>query len=151
MVNGVPQLGPPKSVRSRRTIPIPEQFCPYVRYLREHSGAPHVWTCPGGSHLYGIGAFRRRFYTALENAGQVRRLSPHCCRHTYVTMLQASGVPMETIAALTGHADIKTTEGYLHQSAETLAKAVEVLNGIRASSKVPALDGTNGAVNRYNS
>lgn len=129
MVNGVPQLGPPKSVRSRRTIPIPEQFCPYVRYLREHSGTPYVWTCPGGSHLYGIGAFRRRFYTALENAGQVRRLSPHCCRHTYVTMLQASGVPMETIAALTGHADIKTTEGYLHQSAETLAKAVEVLNG----------------------
>ena len=129
MVNGVPQLGPPKSVRSRRTIPIPEQFCPFVRYLREHSGTPHVWTCPGGSHLYGIGAFRRRFYTALENAGQVRRLSPHCCRHTYVTMLQASGVPMETIAALTGHADIKTTEGYLHQSAETLAKAVEVLNG----------------------
>lgn len=36
---------------------------------------------------------------------------------------------METIAALTGHSDIKTTEGYLHQSADTLAKAVEVLNG----------------------
>ena len=44
-------------------------------------------------------------------------------------MLQANGVPMETIAALTGHSDIKTTEGYLHQSADTLAKAVEVLNG----------------------
>lgn len=47
MVNGVPQLGPPKSARSRRVIPIPEQFRPYVRYLREHSGAPYVWTCPG--------------------------------------------------------------------------------------------------------
>ena len=67
-------------------------------------------------------------YTALKNVGQVRPLSPHCCRHTYVTMLQASGVPMETIAALTGHADIKTTEGYLHQSAPALARAVEVLN-----------------------
>lgn len=128
MVNGVPQLGSPKSARSRRVIPIPEQFRPYVRYLREHSGAPYVWTCPGEAPLYGIGSFRRRFYTALKNVGQVRPLSPHCCRHTYVTMLQASGVPMETIAALTGHADIKTTEGYLHQSAPTLAKAVEVLN-----------------------
>ena len=127
MVNGVPQLGPPKSVRSRRTIPIPEQFCPYVRYLREHSGTPYIWTCPGGNPLYGVGSFRRRFYTALKNVGQVRKLSPHCCRHTYVTMLQANGVPMETIAALTGHSDIKTTEGYLHQSADTLAKAVEVL------------------------
>ena len=133
MVNGVPQLGPPKSVRSRRTIPIPEQFCPYVRYLREHSGTPYVWTRSGGNPLYGVGSFRRRFYTALKNVGQVRKLSPHCCRHTYVTMLQANGVPMETIAALTGHSDIKTTEGYLHQSADTLAKAVEVLNGKAAS------------------
>ena len=128
MVNGVPQLGPPKSARSRRVIPIPEQFRPYVRYLREHSGAPYVWTCPGEAPLYGIGSFRRRFYTALKNVGQVRPLSPHCCRHTYVTMLQAGGVPMETIAALTGHADIKTTEGHLHQSAPALAKAVEALN-----------------------
>ena len=68
-----------------------------------------------------------RFHTALKNVGQVRKLSPHCCRRTYVTMLQANGVPMETIAALTGHSDIKTTEGYLHQSADTLAKAAEVL------------------------
>lgn len=94
---------------------------------------PYVWTCPGGNPLYGVGSFRRRFYTALKNVGQVRKLSPHCCRHTYVTMLQANGVPMETIAALTGHSDIKTTEGYLHQSADTLAKAVEVLNGKAAS------------------
>ena len=84
---------------------------------------PALWRC----------SFRRRFYTALKNVGQVRKLSPHCCRHTYVTMLQANGVPMETIAALTGHSDIKTTEGYLHQSADTLAKAVEVLNGKAAS------------------
>lgn len=133
MVDGIPQLGPPKSVRSRRTIPIPEQFRPYVRYLRDHSGTPYVWTCPGGNPLYGVGSFRRRYYTALKSIGHVRLLSPHCCRHTYVTRLQARGVPMETIAALTGHSDIKTTEGYLHQSAETLAKAVEALNGKAAS------------------
>ena len=64
MVNGVPQLGSPKSARSRRVIPIPEQFRPYVRYLREHSGTPYVWTCPGEAPLYGIGSFLRRFYTA---------------------------------------------------------------------------------------
>ena len=93
------------------------------------NGVPQL----GGNPLYGVGSFRRRFYTALKNVGQVRKLSPHCCRHTYVTMLQANGVPMETIAALTGHSDIKTTEGYLHQSADTLAKAVEVLNGKAAS------------------
>ena len=43
-------------------------------------------------------------------------------------MLQAGGVPMETIAPLTAHEQIKTTEGYLHQSVPALAKAVEALN-----------------------
>ena len=83
--------------------------------------------------LYSVGTFRNRFYKEIEKIPDVRKLSPHCCRHTYVTMLQAEGVPMETIAALTGHSDIKTTAGYLHQSADTLAKAVEVLNGKAAS------------------
>lgn len=129
MVDGVPQLGPPKSSRSRRVIPIPMQFRPYVCYLREHGGTPYIWTHPDGNPLYAVGSFRRRYYTALKMVGHVRRLSPHCCRHTYVTQLQANGVPMETIATLTGHSNIKTTEGYLHQSPEILAKAVEVLNG----------------------
>ena len=133
MVDGVPQLGPPKSSHSRRVIPIPALFRPCVSYLREHGGTPYIWTHPDENPLYAVGSFRRRYYTALKRAGHVRLLPPHCCRHTYVTRLQANGVPMETIAALTGHSDIKTTEGYLHQSPETLAKAVEALNGKAAS------------------
>ena len=88
---------------------------------------------PQGTVSCSVGTFRNRFYKEIEKIPDVRKLSPHCCRHTYVTMLQAEGVPMETIAALTGHSDIKTTAGYLHQSADTLAKAVEVLNGKAAS------------------
>lgn len=129
MVDGVPQLGPPKSAHSRRTVPIPERFRPCIWYLREHSGTPYVWTFPGRNPLYGVGSFRRRYYTALKNVGHVRLLSPHCCRHTYVTMLQAKGVSMETISVLAGHSDTEMTNHYLHQSAETLAKAVEALNG----------------------
>lgn len=34
---------------------------------------------------------------------------------------------METIARLAGHSNIITTNGYLHTSQDTLAKAVEVL------------------------
>ena len=86
-------------------------------------------------HLYGLPSLRRTAEEVSANncyrwflGYPLQEETPHCCRHTYVTMLQASGVPMETIAALTGHADIKTTEGYLHQSAPALARAVEVLN-----------------------
>jgi site-specific recombinase XerD len=36
---------------------------------------------------------------------------------------------MENIARLAGHSKINTTDGYLHTSLETLARAVSVLNG----------------------
>ena len=67
-------------------------------------------------------------YAELDKLPTVRRLSPHCCRHTYVTNLQRKGVPMETIAALVGHSDIETTDYYLHISQHTLREAVVVLN-----------------------
>ena len=75
-----------------------------------------------------VGCFRRRFYSALALVDGVRRLTPHCCRHTYITRLQARGVPMETISMLAGHSDTETTGGYLHIAEATLAKAVDTLN-----------------------
>ena len=133
MVDGRPVLGPPKSKRSKRIIPVPEAYRIYAKAIREEGGQAFIWSSRRDSLLYSVGTFRNRFYKEIEKIPGVRKLSPHCCRHTYVTMLQAKGVPMETIAALTGHSDIKTTAGYLHQSADTLAKAVEVLNGKVAS------------------
>ena len=44
----------------------------------------------------------------------VRPLTPHSCRHTFVSQLQAQGVPMETIQSLAGHAEMDMTEHYLH-------------------------------------
>ena len=60
--------------------------------------------------LCSIDFFRDKYYAELDKLPTVRRLPPHCCRHTYVTNLQRKGVPMETIAALVGHSDIETTD-----------------------------------------
>ena len=75
-----------------------------------------------------MGAFRRRYYNALKQVPGVRRLSPHCCRHTFISNLEREGVPMEQIARIVGHSKVDTTDGYLHVSDETLEKAVSVLN-----------------------
>ena len=55
-------------------------------------------------------------------------LSPHCCRHTYVSQLQAKGIPLETIRYLSGHAEIDMTQHYLHIQPEVKTAAVSVLN-----------------------
>ena len=44
----------------------------------------------------------------------VRVLTPHSCRHTYVSQLQGLGVDMETIKSIVGHAEIDMTQHYLH-------------------------------------
>jgi len=130
-VNGIPMVGPPKSKRSKRVIPVPESHRDCAIFLRENGGKELIWTGTLHQSIYGVGSFRRRYYTALSKIPGVRNLSPHCCRHTYVTRLEARNVPMEVIARLAGHSEIKTTDHYLHTSEETLSNAVSVLNHLK--------------------
>ena len=65
----------------------------------------------------------------------MRLLSSHCCRHTYVSQLQAKGVPLETIQCLTGHADVDMTEHYLHVQREVKENAVKKLNALFKTGK----------------
>lgn len=137
MVDGKPKLGPPKSKQSRREIPIPADYRQYVRCFRDQGGKVFLWTSMRSeSLLYGVGSFRKAYYRTLKNIPGIRLLSPHCCRHTYVTRLQAKGVPMEIIARLAGHSDIATTDGYTHTSIDTLKKAVSVLDNCLTTNNV---------------
>ena len=111
MVDGKPCLGKPKSARSRRVIPIPEQYRPYVVALRNTGRGPFIWTSTRSQTLlYSVGSFRKLYYRAIQAVPGVRRLTPHCCRHTYVTRLEEAGVPMEMIARLAGHSAATRTE-----------------------------------------
>jgi integrase len=128
MVDGKPVLGVTKSKRSNRDIPIPQTYRGSALYLKENGGKAFIWCSGHGSMLYGVGTFRKWYYHELERVPEVRRLSPHCCRHTYISRLQAKGVPMVEIARLVGHTNITTTDGYLHMNSETLAQAVSALD-----------------------
>lgn len=135
-VDGIPTVGPPKSKRGIRTIPIPSAFQESAIYLRTHGGSPYIWSVPHSTTpCYSVGNFRRRYYRAIKAVGGVRCLPPHCCRHTYVTRLQENGVALELIARLAGHSSIITTDGYAHTSQKTLLSAVETLSDNFESSK----------------
>jgi len=128
MVDGKAEIGKTKSKASMRTVPVPTSYQSSALYLREHAGEALVW-CSGQKNLvYSIGTFRKWYYRALEEVGFVRLLPPHCCRHTYVSRLEARGVSMEKIARLVGHTKISTTNGYLHMQIRTLQAAVEMLD-----------------------
>ena len=58
--------------------------------------------------------FRTQYKKALEAIEGMRYLSPHSCRHTYVSQMQALGVDLATIQSIVGHADMDMTKHYLH-------------------------------------
>ena len=56
---------------------------------------------------------------------EVRLLTPHSCRHTYVSQMQALGVDLSTIQSIVGHADVSMTQHYLHVQESIRMDAVD--------------------------
>ena len=131
IVDGAPVLGRTKTVSSNRIVPVAPKYRPVALWLRRNGGQVYLWCSTKRANLlYDTDAIRRRYYNAIQSVPGVRRLSPHCCRHTYVTMLQHQGVSLETIASLTGHTNINMTREYLHVQPDTKLSAVSTLQSV---------------------
>ena len=62
----------------------------------------------------------------LEDAA-ITNFRWHDLRHTFASTLANSNVPLPTLQALMGHANIKTTSLYLHATDEQKKSAVDLL------------------------
>lgn len=105
-----------KSGKIRR-VPLPDQAIAALDALsrRDDFTAPEelvVCNVVTGRPLDGS-ALRRRYKDAQTAAG-VHELRWHDLRHTYGSLLAASGEELVTIKAAMGHANTSTTEVYLH-------------------------------------
>jgi integrase len=71
--------------------------------------------------------FYNMYYETLERAN-VRKLTPHTCRHTCATALAAEGVPPSIIQQILGHSDYATTANvYTNFDIDKLIEAVNKL------------------------
>ena len=69
--------------------------------------------------------------------GSVRVLTPHCCRHTYVSQMQALGVDLATIQSIVGHADMDMTQHYLHVQEPIRQDAIARFSAAFGGSNTP--------------
>jgi integrase len=99
-------------------VPDPSQKTQNPRSLKDlkkrgHHTAPrdHVFVNRDGGALDGS-ALRRRYIRTLDAAG-LRRLTFHDLRHTFGSHA-INGASIVQVQAWMGHADIKTTQRYLH-------------------------------------
>src|SRR5262249_21230977 len=113
--------GDTKTPKSRRVLLLPRLAVEALREHRKRQAADQlragalwqdhglVFTSAVGSQLdrYTV---RREFRKITEAAGLGSSWAPREMRHTFVSLLSSSGVPLEDIAVLAGHKGTVTTE-----------------------------------------
>lgn len=114
---------PPKSKRSRRTIPIDEETAQALRDLRDRNPHDLVFCHDDGSHL-DPSTVTHKFSDIAEKAG-VPLATFHSQRHTYVTTGIEQGVDPFTMQELAGHEHISTTQIYVHIAGDRKLEAAK--------------------------
>ena len=141
----------PKS-RHRRSVPLSPGVAEELLALREESR----WTSPtspvfadpiSGKPLART-PLMRRYREALTDANLDPTFRFHDLRHTFGTTIARAGVPVGTIQAWMGHADLRTTERYMHYApahdeAQVVGEAFAVADPrvTKASPEVAAISG----------
>jgi integrase len=104
-----------KSGRVRR-VPLPDQAAAALDRVSRRADfvAPdELVFCNVFGRTLDTSALRRRFRRA-QDAAELRPLRWHDLRHTYGSLLAASGLDLVTIHAVMGHSVLATTGRYLH-------------------------------------
>lgn len=110
------QEGSTKSGKLRR-VPLPDQALDALTNLRKRNDftAPNeLVVCNIVTGRFLDGSALRRRYKAAQLAAGVHSMRWHDLRHTYGSLLAAGGEELVTIKSAMGHANISTTELYLH-------------------------------------
>lgn len=128
----------PKSKYGIRTISIPEQLCKTLVTYRAHQdrhisflgdawkNLDYVFTEENG-YVMNPQTPTKQFSHFLKRHG-IRHLKFHGLRHTSATMLLANGCDIKTVSTRLGHADIDTTNIYVHALESTDRKAAQTFD-----------------------
>ena len=142
--------GDTKTEKSRRTLGLPQMAVDALRaqrnrQVRERLTAGAQWsdhdlvfaTRAGGA--LDAANVRREFKAACRAAAIGERWTPRELRHSFVSLMSSSGVPVEEIARLAGHSNTRTTEVvYRRELRPVLTTGAEAMDRLFPNSPVPA-------------
>jgi integrase/recombinase XerD len=99
-----------------------EAIIDYLRYGRPQSLCNHVFVkdCAPYTDYISAGNIMNKYVTAAKLDVSNRKHGLHTLRHTLARRLLEERVPLQTIAAVLGHASIYSTEDYLHIDVDDL-------------------------------
>lgn len=129
---------------SSRVIPINETLYRELLKLEKEntrtSDFVFLYTDPGTGKKRPIKTVRRAFTMACKRS-DIKNLTFHTLRHTFGSRLIEKGADPVSVKNILGHANLKTTEIYLHSSIGQMKSAVELLDqkGTKSSQKMDNL------------
>jgi hypothetical protein len=114
----------PKGGRSRQ-LPMTQHLTAALKASR-HLRSDRVLCLPDGSSIT-----RDRVIKAVRGAQRVAGIEQgvHILRHTFCSHLAMKGAPARAIQELAGHADLSTTQRYMHLSPAATEDAIRLLDG----------------------
>ena len=141
--------GDTKTEKSRRTLGLPQMAVDALRahkdqQIREQLAAGAQWsdhdlvfaTRTGGA--LDAANVRREFKAACRAAKIGERWTPRELRHSFVSLMSSSGVPVEEIARLAGHSNTRTTEVvYRRELRPVLTTGAEAMDRLFPNSSAP--------------
>jgi integrase len=139
--------GDTKTKKSRRTLQLPQHAVEALRKHHTYQAAQKlkagkawqdhglVFCSPTGTPLDAANV-RRAFRLITKKAGIGEHWTPRELRHSFVSLLSDSGVPIETIADLCGHSGTAVTEEvYRFQLRPVIRTGAASMNSIFGSSQ----------------
>lgn len=114
-------VGTKSAASALADIILPQAIIPVLQSLC--TGVPQRRVVPYANAT----SYYKRYYACLQRLG-VRCLCPHCCRHTYASMLASHNMTPVVIQRAMRHADYQTTAktythldpGYIHDALDSL-------------------------------
>ena len=125
---GVLQGGEKTEAGTDRYVSISPKIQPIIDRLTEGRTEGLIFTDENGKALTPDRYRKNCFYPALKAMelplpapdGHERKLTPHCCRHTFATLVKRIDAPTRDKLELIGHTDEKMLQHYQHANYEDL-------------------------------
>ena len=114
--NHIRIIDSPKTVHSRRVIPLPKQILPLLKNLKKRSNCDYI-IADGDKPVF-MRSYQRTFELLLKKLG-IAHKGFHSLRHTFATRALECGIDVKTLSELLGHKNATITlNRYVHSLLE---------------------------------
>lgn len=109
-----------------RVIPLHKRIVPLIEKRMEESDSQWLYINRIGAKLK-YNSFTQYHWEPIIKLVGNEELTPHSCRHTFISEMSRLDVNQITIRKIVGHSDKSVTEHYTHKTIEELLDAVDKL------------------------